>query len=247
MGASSTRTLLVGRIATEDMAVDTISVERFVRTQLDGRFGHIALGREISALNAAAQRLIIHNCAAHLVPGGTLGLAVSAAALTEYLDASGFAPLAGASGTGSVWRRDQRRTVHDIVADARRRFARVSAMELFEEISDGPAVIVDIRVPEDRRRHGVIKPSLSVPRTVLEWRLDPASGYSNPLLDSSEQRVVVVCNEGYSSSLAVAALLDLGFANATDLVGGVVAWIDAGLPVSPSDRDEETYLGPPER
>jgi rhodanese-related sulfurtransferase len=137
--------------------------------------------------------------------------------------------------------------VHDVVADARRRFERVSALELRALLDEGAATVVDIRIPEDRVRHGVIDPSVSVPRTVLEWRVDPASGYSNPVFESFDQRLVVVCNEGYSSSLAAAALVDLGFGRATDLIGGMVAWLDAGLAVAPSPLDEEAYLGPPER
>jgi rhodanese-related sulfurtransferase len=68
---------------------------------------------------------------------------------------------------------------------------------------------------------------------VLEWRLDPESGHSDPALDDPERQVILVCDEGFSSSLAAATLQDLGFTRATDLIGGFQAWRDAGLPVEP--------------
>jgi rhodanese-related sulfurtransferase len=73
---------------------------------------------------------------------------------------------------------------------------------------------------------------VSHPRNVLEWRIDPASGHSDPLLSSDPgRRIILVCDGGYASSLAAATLQDLGFPRATDLVGGFRAWRDAGLPV----------------
>ena len=82
-------------------------------------------------------------------------------------------------------------------------------------------VVLDTRTPTDRDRFGVIAGSVHAPRTVLEWAVDPASGYHHPAVRGFDQRLVVVCHEGYSSSLAAQSLRRLGFHRATDLVGGV--------------------------
>ena len=95
-------------------------------------------------------------------------------------------------------------------------------------------MIVDIRSELHRDRDGRIPGAHFHPRNVLEWRLDPASGHSDPEVgDARSRRVIVICHEGYASSLAAATLQDLGFARATDLVGGFCAWRDEGLPVRP--------------
>jgi rhodanese-related sulfurtransferase len=91
--------------------------------------------------------------------------------------------------------------------------------------------LIVVRSPIKRERDGLIPGAHFLPRNVLEWRLDPASGYSDPSLDDLDRHVILVCNEGYQSSLAAATLQDLGFARATDLDGGFQAWRAAGLPV----------------
>ena len=109
----------------------------------------------------------------------------------------------------------------------------------------GDAVIVDIRCGDVRARAGIIPGSVHVPRSVLEWRCDPTSGYANPSLVG--RRVIVVCDEGYSSSLAAASLHELGV-DAADLDGGFAAWVAAGLPVAaaPPPRAGLPGLGGPE-
>ena len=87
-----------------------------------------------------------------------------------------------------------------------------------------------------RARFGVIAGSIHVPRTVVEWHLDPANGYRHPAVTSFDQSLVLVCNGGYSSSLAAASLLDLGFTDVGDLVGGIRAWVGAGLDVVEPDH-----------
>ena len=85
------------------------------------------------------------------------------------------------------------------------------------------ALVVDIRPVEQRSRDGELDGAVVVDRNVFEWRLDPASEHRIPEITGYEQRVIVVCNEGYQSSLAAATLHDLGLVRATDLIGGFQA------------------------
>jgi rhodanese-related sulfurtransferase len=95
----------------------------------------------------------------------------------------------------------------------------------------GPArSLVDIRPDLQRQAHGEIPGALIVERNVLEWRFDPRSAARLPIADRYDLRVVVVCQEGYTSSLAAASLQQLGLHRATDLAGGFAAWRAAGLP-----------------
>ncbi|HKW60776.1 MAG TPA: rhodanese-like domain-containing protein [Candidatus Dormibacteraeota bacterium] len=93
------------------------------------------------------------------------------------------------------------------------------------------ALLVDTRSAEQRARGGEIPGACVVERTVLEWRLDPTSSTRLPEAASHDLRVIVICEEGFSSSLAAASLQDLGLVNATDVIGGFRAWEAAGLPV----------------
>lgn len=124
-----------------------------------------------------------------------------------------------------------RRTIDELLADARSRLDRVEPRDLAAAVARG-AVVVDVRSEVHRARDGVIPGAHFHPRSVLEWRMDPASGHSDPALAGHfEREVIVVCHEGYSSSIAAATLQDLGYRRATDLVGGFTAWREAGLPV----------------
>jgi len=124
-----------------------------------------------------------------------------------------------------------RLTIVQLLAAARRRLRRVACEEVAAELERG-AVLVDIRSEAHRARDGLIPGAVFHPRNVLEWRVDPASGYSDPALSGDlGRRIILVCNEGYQSSLAAATLQDLGFFNATDLIGGFQAWRAAGLGV----------------
>jgi len=123
-------------------------------------------------------------------------------------------------------------TVEDLLARARARLRRVTAPEAFEEQGRG-AVLVDTRTYEQRRERGSIPGALVIDRTVFEWRLDPASPWHVAEVTDHSARVIVVCREGYSSSLAAASLQDLGLRNATDVIGGFDAWDAEGLPVEP--------------
>lgn len=127
-----------------------------------------------------------------------------------------------------------RMTINDLLSAARERLERVEPLDALGAVRDG-AVLVDIRSEVQREADGLIRGALFHPRNVLEWRVDPASGCSDPLLAGDlDRRLILVCNEGYQSSLAAATLKDLGFTRATDLVGGFQAWRAAGLPVEPA-------------
>lgn len=94
------------------------------------------------------------------------------------------------------------------------------------------ALLVDIRYAALRERDGLIPGALVVERNELEWRLDPQGSHRAPEATSHDLRVIVVCNEGYASSLAAASLRQLGLHRATDLIGGFQAWKAEGLPVT---------------
>lgn len=118
-------------------------------------------------------------------------------------------------------------TVDDLLAAARLRLDRVDVEGLADAIADG-ALVVDIRPVENRSTEGELPGAVVVDRNVLEWRLDPASAHRIPEAVDHEVHVVLVCNEGYQSSLAAATLQDLGLRRATDLVGGYRAWRSLG-------------------
>ena len=126
-----------------------------------------------------------------------------------------------------------RKNVNDLLADARARLQRVAPERAYAAMQAG-ALLVDIRSEVQREADGVVPGALFFPRNVLEWRLDPASGHADPRVPGPAAEVIVMCNEGYQSSLAAATLQELGFARATDLVGGFQAWRAAGLPVEPA-------------
>jgi rhodanese-related sulfurtransferase len=124
-----------------------------------------------------------------------------------------------------------RMTINDLVAAARRRLDRVAPEQARAAASRG-AVLIDIRSERQRERDGLIPGAVFCPRNALEWRVDPASGHSDPALGGElDRHIILVCDQGYQSSLAAATLQDLGFARATDVVGGFQAWRAAGLPV----------------
>jgi rhodanese-related sulfurtransferase len=124
------------------------------------------------------------------------------------------------------------RTIDEILAAARARLHRLGPREAAAAQAGG-ALLVDIRAVEVRRRDGEVPGALLVDRNVLEWRLDPRSPHRLPEISGYDRTIVVLCTEGYASSLAAASLQDLGLHRATDLVGGFVAWAAAGLPVRP--------------
>jgi len=125
-------------------------------------------------------------------------------------------------------------TAEELLAEARRDLVRLDPHEAASDMWIGAAVLIDIRSELQRLRDGVVPNSVFVPRNVLEWRCDPASPYRDESLAAASRRLIVMCDEGFQSSLAAANLRRMGFADATDLAGGFQAWRAAGLPVSRS-------------
>ncbi|MCW8095966.1 rhodanese-like domain-containing protein [Streptomyces tauricus] len=121
--------------------------------------------------------------------------------------------------------------IDELLERVRADLDRVEARAAHDAARAGDALLVDIRYAALRERDGLIPGALVVERNELEWRLDPQGSHRAPEATSHDLRVVVVCNEGYASSLAAVSLRQLGLHRATDLVGGFQAWRTAGLPV----------------
>jgi rhodanese-related sulfurtransferase len=122
------------------------------------------------------------------------------------------------------------RTIDELLAAVRGRIARVQPGEVMARIAAG-ALLVDTRPVEQRERDGEVPGAVVVDRNVLEWRLDPASPWRIPEVTGYDLEVIVLCNQGYSSSLVADTLRALGLRRAVDVIGGFQAWAALGLPV----------------
>jgi rhodanese-related sulfurtransferase len=125
-----------------------------------------------------------------------------------------------------------RKSVDELLQDARAGLQRLEPLQASEQLAAG-ALLIDIRSEVQRERDGVVPGALFFPRNVLEWRCDPDCPAHDPQVDRLDRQLILMCNEGYQSSLAAAGLQQLGFDCATDLIGGFHAWRAAGLPVHP--------------
>lgn len=121
-------------------------------------------------------------------------------------------------------------TIEELLDRARRDLVRVEPQQAATELAGG-ALLVDIRPADQRTEGGDIPGAIVVDRNVLEWRLAPDSEWRIDAVAGADTRVILLCNEGYSSSLAAATLKELGLVNATDVIGGFQAWKAAGLPI----------------
>jgi rhodanese-related sulfurtransferase len=131
------------------------------------------------------------------------------------------------------------RTVEEMLAAARDRLVRLTPDQAFAELAaDG--VLIDIRPAAQRADEGEVPGSAVIERNHLEWRLDPCSEARLPWVSGYDHRVIVICQEGYTSSLAAAALQDLGLHRATDVIGGYWAWTAQGLPSAPASAGTVT-------
>lgn len=124
-------------------------------------------------------------------------------------------------------------TIDELLTTARQGLDRIEAAQAAAEL-EGGALLVDTRPADQRAEDGEIPGATVIDRNVLEWRLDPASPSRIAAACGYDIRVIVICNEGYSSSLVAATLKDLGLVNATDVIGGFQAWRTAGLPTTKS-------------
>ena len=144
----------------------------------------------------------------------------------------------------------ERGSLDRLVKEAAEQITRLDASQAFSaSATDG--VIVDIRSQDARELHGVIPGSLHIPRTVLEWRIAIDSPWRNRHLGGLDQQLILICDHGYSSILAASNLVQLGFYQAGDVIGGFDSWKHAGLPIAPCRRRLSTAgalpgTGPPE-
>ncbi|MEU5716026.1 rhodanese-like domain-containing protein [Streptomyces sp. NPDC020403] len=122
-------------------------------------------------------------------------------------------------------------SIDELLEQVRAGYERIGPREAAAAAAEG-ALLVDIRYAALRERDGLIPGALVVERNELEWRLDPLGSHRVPEAASHDLPVVLICNEGYASSLAVVSLRQLGLRRATDLIGGFQAWRAAGLPVA---------------
>lgn len=127
-------------------------------------------------------------------------------------------------------------TIDEMLEVARRRVQRLSPAETAAAQRAG-ALLIDTRDSSDRAAEGSIPGAVVHHRNVLEWRADPDAELADPRIADRALQLIVVCNDGYSSSLAAASLVDLGFTRAGDLIGGYRAWKKAGLPTESIEVD----------
>jgi rhodanese-related sulfurtransferase len=151
---------------------------------------------------------------------------------SPYLETEMFSTRRPRPGRG--WDAPAFNGVDDLLDDSRSRLERLTARAAFQEVLYGRATLVDLRPQGQREQQGEVHPDLApvvIERNVLEWRLDPRHASSLPIADL-DLRVILVCQEGYTSSLAADVLLRLGLHRCTDIIGGFAAWHGAGLPCS---------------
>lgn len=128
-----------------------------------------------------------------------------------------------------------RQTLDQLLDAARARIRRYEPADALAAVEAG-ALLIDLRSDSDRERDGIVPGSLHIPRTVLEWRLEPNGDSRNPHVGDLDQQLILLCDHGFSSILAAATLIDLGFTHSGDVIGGFEAWAHAGLAVAPCPR-----------
>lgn len=121
-------------------------------------------------------------------------------------------------------------TVDELLAEAREGLERLEPAAAAAAMADG-ALLLDIRSDRQRARDGIVPGAIFIPRNVLEWRCDPACPHRDERVGDAGRQLILMCDEGYQSSLAAANLKRMGLERATDLAGGFQAWRAAGLPV----------------
>ena len=213
-----------------------------VTSQLDQRYDVVVVTTAGCASHPDSDRALLHAAVLHLEREGHLALVRPPEdqlplAAGQEIDLIHIDEVDGGDTTFTLLRRGPRFTVHDLLHEARGLIDRVAPIELHAQLlADDPPLVLDTRTDTDRSRFGVIAGSIHVPRTVVEWHLDPSNGYLHPAFVSFDQPIVVTCNGGYSSSLSAANLSRVGFRHVADLIGGMHAWLAAELPVSDPDH-----------
>jgi rhodanese-related sulfurtransferase len=144
-----------------------------------------------------------------------------------------------------------RQTLDELLDAARARIRRYEPAEALAAVEAG-ALLIDIRSDFDRERDGIVPGSLHIPRTVLEWRLEPNGNLRNPHVGDLDRQLILICDHGCSSILAAAALIDLGLTRSGDVIGGFEAWAQAGLTTTRCPRiqrqpDEPVGMRAPDR
>jgi len=219
-------------------------------TQLTHQFDVVAIdGRSVSIGNPETCRSVLHAAVQHLAPGGRL-IASFAHGDSNVVPYERMCLQFNLEPDGRevedairiAHRRTQHATIHDMVFEARSRITRIDPAVLRQALDNpNPPMVIDTRTITDRERFGVIRGSIHILRTTLEWACDPSNGYRHPAIVSRDQSLVVVCNGGYSSSLAASNLTLLGFTDVGDLIGGHQAWVRAGFDVVPADHSSLGY------
>src|SRR5919204_1926400 len=123
-----------------------------------------------------------------------------------------------------------RRSINDVLAASHASLQRLTPAEAARAMRAG-ATLVDTRDADVRAREGTIPGAVHMPLSILEWPVDPESGHQSAAFAGREDRLMLICREGFSSSLAAVRLHELGFTSTTDVIGGFAAWVAAGLPV----------------
>lgn len=246
-GAFDSSNAPVGPAAT---SVTVVEPAACMWVQLTRQFGVVFIDvRTVEMTTPEKCRAVVHAAVQHLAPGGRLvasferqdpNLAPYEQVCAEFDLEPGGREIA--VGVCVVHRRTTHTTIHDLLFDARSRINRIESADLCAAL-DGrhPPTIIDTRTSTDRERFGVIRGSIHIPRTILEWACDPYNGYRHPAIRSHDQSLVIVCNGGYSSSLAASNLALLGFSAVCDLLGGHQAWVRSGHEVVAPDHTSLDY------
>ncbi len=131
--------------------------------------------------------------------------------------------------------------INERLAQARQAVPQLRPAQAAQATQHG-ALMIDIRTPTERQLEGVVPGSLHLPRTVLEWCVDPASGYGNPAIQGTDHALIIMCSEGYSSCLAAQSLQELGYTHVSNLEEGYRGWKAYGLPTQAPSRLPEQEL-----
>ncbi|MBG92531.1 MAG: sulfurtransferase [Chloroflexi bacterium] len=127
--------------------------------------------------------------------------------------------------------RNKRKSINEILDLTQKKISRLTPEEAHSAQKKG-ALIIDTRDSADQLTEGIIPEAKLITRNTLEWRCDPEAELPDPLLSKLDKKIIIMCNDGYSSSLAVKSLMDIGRTDVSDIIGGYRAWKNYGLPTS---------------